>query len=162
MNAPAANPPSPLAEVIARLSALHPAQIDLTLDRIQRLLEQLGHPERKLPPVIHVAGTNGKGSTVAYLRAMLEAAGLRVHVYTSPYLVRANECYRLGRVGGGALVGDDELPAALRALRGGQCRRADHGVRDQDRGGVLPVRATIRPMSCCWRSGSAAGSMPPM
>ncbi|WP_229193015.1 bifunctional folylpolyglutamate synthase/dihydrofolate synthase [Bradyrhizobium brasilense] len=73
------------------------------------LMERLDHPERKLPPVIHVAGTNGKGSTIAYLRAVLEAAGLRVHVFTSPYLVRINECYRLGAVGGGKLVGDDEL-----------------------------------------------------
>ncbi|WP_433995657.1 bifunctional folylpolyglutamate synthase/dihydrofolate synthase [Bradyrhizobium tropiciagri] len=69
------------------------------------LMERLDHPERKLPPVIHVAGTNGKGSTIAYLRAILEAAGLKVHVFTSPYLVRINECYRLG----GRLVGDDEL-----------------------------------------------------
>ena len=60
---------------------------------MQRLLERLDHPERKLPPVIHVAGTNGKGSTIAYLRAILEAAGLRVHAFTSPYLVRINECY---------------------------------------------------------------------
>ncbi|WP_456785554.1 bifunctional folylpolyglutamate synthase/dihydrofolate synthase [Bradyrhizobium sp. USDA 4516] len=73
------------------------------------LMERLDHPERKLPPVIHVAGTNGKGSTIAYLRAILEAAGLRVHVFTSPYLVRINECYRLGAVGGGKLVGDEEL-----------------------------------------------------
>ena len=123
MNAPAASPPSPLAGVIARLSALHPATIDLSLERIQRLLDKLGHPERKLPPVIHVAGTNGKGSTVAYLRAMLEASGLRVHVYTSPYLVRANECYRLGRVGGGTLVGDDELQAALE-----HCEAANAGA----------------------------------
>jgi dihydrofolate synthase/folylpolyglutamate synthase len=57
------------------------------LDRIERLLGQLGHPERKLPPVIHVAGTNGKGSVCAFSRAMLEAQGLRVHVYTSPHLV---------------------------------------------------------------------------
>ncbi len=123
MNAPAANPSSPLAEVIARLSALHPAKIDLSLERIQRLLEKLGHPERKLPPVIHVAGTNGKGSTLAYLRAMLEASGLRVHVYTSPYLVRANECYRLGRVGGGVLVSDGELQAALQ-----RCEAANAGA----------------------------------
>src|SRR5258707_309241 len=78
-----------------------------------RLLERLDHPERKLPPVVHVAGTNGKGSTIAYLRAVLEAAGLRVHVFTSPYLVRLNECFRLGKSGGGALVGDDELRRAL-------------------------------------------------
>jgi dihydrofolate synthase/folylpolyglutamate synthase len=113
VNAPAANPVSPLGEVIARLSALHPVKIDLSLDRMHRVLERLGHPERKLPPVIHVAGTNGKGSTIAYLRAMLEAAGYRVHTFTSPYLVRVNECFRLGRAGGGVLAGDDELKAAL-------------------------------------------------
>lgn len=113
MNAPAANPVSPLGEVIARLSALHPVKIDLSLDRMHRVLERLGHPERKLPPVIHVAGTNGKGSTIAYLRAMLEAADLRVHTFTSPYLVRINECFRLGRAGGGVLVSDAELKAAL-------------------------------------------------
>jgi dihydrofolate synthase/folylpolyglutamate synthase len=108
-----ATPQAPLTEAIARLSALHPKRIDLTLDRIHRLLERLDHPERKLPPVIHVAGTNGKGSTVAYLRAILEAAGLRVHTYTSPYLVRINESFRLGRVGGGRLASDDELCAAF-------------------------------------------------
>ena len=80
---------------------------------MQRLLERLDHPERRLPPVIHVAGTNGKGSTVAYLRAILEASGYRVHAFTSPYLVRLNECYRLGRVGGGVLVDDAELTAAF-------------------------------------------------
>nr|WP_249167948.1 folylpolyglutamate synthase/dihydrofolate synthase family protein [Bradyrhizobium elkanii] len=95
--------------MIARISALHPKRIDLSLDRMRGLMERLDHPERKLPPVIHVAGTNGKGSTIAYLRAILEASGLRVHVFTSPYLVRINECYRLGAVGGGKLVGDDEL-----------------------------------------------------
>ena len=75
---------------------------------MDRLLARLDHPERRLPGVIHVAGTNGKGSTIAYLRAILEAAGLRVHVFTSPYLVRLNECYRLGRPGGGILVDDEE------------------------------------------------------
>lgn len=112
MNAPAAKP-EPLDQLIARLSALHPRQIDLSLDRMHRLLAALDHPERRLPPVIHVAGTNGKGSTVAYLRAILEAAGLRVHVFTSPYLVRLNECFRLGRNGGGVLVDDDELRGTL-------------------------------------------------
>ena len=121
MNPPADKPP-PLGELIARLSSLHPKRIDLSLDRMHRLLEQLDHPERKLPPVIHVAGTNGKGSTIAYLRAILEAAGLRVHVFTSPYLVRLNECFRIGRAGGGALVGDDELCATLE-----HCERANKG-----------------------------------
>jgi dihydrofolate synthase / folylpolyglutamate synthase len=109
---PAANP-EPLGELIARLSALHPERIDLGLDRMHRLLQRLDHPERVLPPVIHVAGTNGKGSTIAYLRAILEAAGLRVHVYTSPHLVRINECFRIGREGGGRLVSDGELRRAL-------------------------------------------------
>ena len=104
----------PLGDVLARLTALHPRRIDLTLERMWRILDRLDHPEHRLPPVIHVAGTNGKGSTVAYLRAMLEAAGLAVHVYTSPHLVRINERFRLGRRGQpGRLVTDDELRAAL-------------------------------------------------
>ena len=70
----------PVDAIVARLAALHPKRIDLSLERIERLLAALGHPERKLPPVIHVAGTNGKGSTVAFMRAILEAAGKRVHV----------------------------------------------------------------------------------
>ena len=71
--------------IVTRLLALHPKLIDLSLDRMWRLLAALGHPERRLPPVIHVAGTNGKGSTIAFMRAILEAAGKRVHVYTSPH-----------------------------------------------------------------------------
>lgn len=122
MNAPAAKRSTPLGDLIARLTTLHPRGIDLGLERMQRLLERLDHPERNLPPVVHVAGTNGKGSTIAYLRAILEAAGVRVHVYTSPSLVRINECYRLGRPGSGALVGDDELRAALE-----DCERANAG-----------------------------------
>src|SRR5512145_129278 len=78
-------------ELLAELKGLHPRLIDLSLGRIEALLARLGHPERRLPPVIHVAGTNGKGSVTAFLKAMLEAAGLRVHVYTSPHLVRFHE-----------------------------------------------------------------------
>src|SRR6266849_6010002 len=99
--------------IVARLTALHPKLIDLSLDRMWRILDALGHPQRRLPPVIHVAGTNGKGSTIAFMRAILEAAGLRVHVYTSPHLVRFNERFRLGAVGEGRLATDSELADAL-------------------------------------------------
>jgi dihydrofolate synthase/folylpolyglutamate synthase len=96
-------------QILARLMALHPKVIDLSLGRIERLLAKLGHPERRLPPVIHVAGTNGKGSTCAFLRAMLEAGGLRVHAYTSPHLVNFHERIRLS----GKLIDEDELAALL-------------------------------------------------
>jgi dihydrofolate synthase/folylpolyglutamate synthase len=106
--------------IVARLMALHPKLIDLTLDRMWRILDALGHPERHLPPVIHVAGTNGKGSTIAFMRAILEASGARVHVYTSPHLVRFNERFRLGSAGAGRLATDGELADAL-----AQCERAN-------------------------------------
>ncbi|WP_448192799.1 bifunctional folylpolyglutamate synthase/dihydrofolate synthase [Azospirillum sp. sgz301742] len=95
--------------VLKRLTALHPKIIDLSLGRIHRLLAALGDPHTRLPPVVHVAGTNGKGSTIAFLRAMLEAAGLRVHVYTSPHLVHFHERVRLA----GTLITDDHLTALL-------------------------------------------------
>jgi dihydrofolate synthase / folylpolyglutamate synthase len=115
--------PVALDAVAARLLALHPKRIDLSLDRIVRLLAALDHPERRLPPLVHVAGTNGKGSTIAFARAILEAAGKRVHVYTSPNLVRLNERFRLGRPGGGGFVEDAELAETLaecEAKNGGQ------------------------------------------
>jgi dihydrofolate synthase / folylpolyglutamate synthase len=95
--------------IVARLHGLHARLIDLSLDRLLALLEKLGNPEQRLPPVIHVAGTNGKGSTCAFLRAMAEAAGQRVHVYTSPHLVRFNERIRVAS----KLVSDEALAAAL-------------------------------------------------
>ena len=95
--------------ILSRLLQLHPKIIDLTLDRMWRLLERLGSPERALPPVIHVAGTNGKGSTIAYLQAIMEAAGLSVHCYTSPHLVRFHERIRLS----GELIAEDDLSAIL-------------------------------------------------
>jgi dihydrofolate synthase/folylpolyglutamate synthase len=113
----------PVDAIVARLTALHPKRIDLSLDRIERLLAALDHPERKLSPVIHVAGTNGKGSTIAFMRAILEAAGKRVHVYSSPHLVRFNERYRLGVAGEGVLVSDSELSATLE-----ECERANAGA----------------------------------
>ncbi len=81
---------------IERLMALHPKGFDLSLDRITRLLEKLGNPQDRLPPVIHIAGTNGKGSAAAFARSLLEASGLRVHVHTSPHLVNWHERYRIG------------------------------------------------------------------
>jgi len=111
---------TPVDSILARLLALHPRRIDLSLDRMLRVLDRLGHPERRVPPVIHVAGTNGKGSTIAFLRAMLEAAGRSVHVYTSPNLVRINERFRLGQADGGLLVSDEELADAL-----AECERAN-------------------------------------
>ncbi|MET0276775.1 MAG: folylpolyglutamate synthase/dihydrofolate synthase family protein [Pseudorhodoplanes sp.] len=113
---------SALDSTLTRLLALHPKLIDLSLDRMWSLLARLEHPERKLPPVIHVAGTNGKGSTIAFMRAILEAAGQDVHVYTSPHLVRFNERFRLAAEGGGKFVGDDELRATLE-----ECERINAG-----------------------------------
>jgi dihydrofolate synthase/folylpolyglutamate synthase len=99
----------PSETVMARLARLHPKLIDLSLGRIERLLGRLGNPERRLPPVLHVAGTNGKGSTCAFARAIAEAAGLATHVYTSPHLVTFHERIRLA----GELVTDAALTAAL-------------------------------------------------
>lgn len=97
-----------LSAALERLSALHPKKIDLSLGRIERLLEALGRPQDRLPPVVHVAGTNGKGSTVAFLRAMAEAAGRTAHVYTSPHLLRFTE-----RI---VVAGREITPAALMTL----------------------------------------------
>ena len=95
--------------VSERLRARHPQRIDLSLERMRLLCAALGDPQDRLPPVIHVAGTNGKGSTVAFIRAIAEAAGLRVHAYTSPHLVRFNERIRLA----GSLIGDAALSDIL-------------------------------------------------
>ncbi|MCR9219505.1 MAG: bifunctional folylpolyglutamate synthase/dihydrofolate synthase [Alphaproteobacteria bacterium] len=95
--------------VLERLMGLHPKLIDLSLDRTVDLLERLGRPQDRLPPVVHVAGTNGKGSTSAFLRAMAEAAGLRVHVYSSPHLVRFAERIRLA----GRIIEEEALTALL-------------------------------------------------
>jgi dihydrofolate synthase / folylpolyglutamate synthase len=104
-------------QVIDELMSLHPKGFDMTLGRMRRLLEVLGNPQDKLPPVIHVAGTNGKGSFTAFTRALLEQAGLAVHVHTSPHLVNWHERYRIGVKGGrGALVDDLVLADALRRV----------------------------------------------
>ncbi|WP_432285846.1 folylpolyglutamate synthase/dihydrofolate synthase family protein [Aminobacter sp. BA135] len=108
---------------IERLLALHPKGFDLSLDRITRLLERLGNPQNHMPPVIHIAGTNGKGSCAAFSRALLEAQGLLVHVHTSPHLVNWHERYRLAAPGGGKLVADDVLADAVRRV--GEANRGE-------------------------------------
>jgi dihydrofolate synthase/folylpolyglutamate synthase len=108
---------------IERLMALHPRGFDLSLDRISRLLERLGNPQDRLPPVIHIAGTNGKGSAAAFSRALLEEEGYAVHVHTSPHLVHWHERYRLGAAGGGRFVPDDVFADAIQRVsdaNGGQ------------------------------------------
>jgi dihydrofolate synthase/folylpolyglutamate synthase len=101
--------PESIDAALQRLARLHPKSIDLSLDRIEALLDRLGRPQGHLPPTIHLAGTNGKGSTAAFLRAIAEASGERVHVYTSPHLVRFNERIRLA----GEIVDDARLKAAF-------------------------------------------------
>lgn len=104
---------TPLDRILKSLQELYPEKIDLSLDRLLRLLGKLGNPQDKTPPVIHVAGTNGKGSTVAYMRAITEAAGYKCHVYTSPHLLTFNERIRLA----GNLVSDQYLIDILREVR---------------------------------------------
>ena len=105
--------------ILDRLMGLHPKVIDLSLDRMERLLAALGNPERSIPPVVHIAGTNGKGSTLAMIRAGLEAGGKRVHAYTSPHLARFHERIRLA----GDLIAEDALAAALE-----ECEVANAGA----------------------------------
>ena len=104
--------------ILARMMALHPKIIDLTLDRVWRLLAALDHPERRLPPVVHVAGTNGKGSTLAMIRAGIEGAGQVAHAYTSPHLARFHERIRVA----GTLISEPDLTAVL-----DECYRANGG-----------------------------------
>ena len=105
--------PETVEQALATLKALHPKKIDLGLGRIERVLKKLGNPQHRLPPTIHIAGTNGKGSTVAYLRAFAEAAGLKPHVYTSPHLVH----FRERIVVGSEEISDDNLVDVLRRVR---------------------------------------------
>jgi dihydrofolate synthase/folylpolyglutamate synthase len=104
--------------LLDRLTGLHPKLIDLTLDRMMRVLDALGRPHEHLPPAVQVAGTNGKGSVVAYMRAALKAAGLKVHVYTSPHLVRFHERIQLD----GETIAESDLAALL-----DECERANGG-----------------------------------
>ncbi len=109
-------------DLLHRFTTLHPRAWDLGLERLARLLNDLGNPHRRLPPVVHVAGTNGKGSTIAFMRAMLEADARSAHVYTSPHLVRFNERIRIGAPGDGQFVSDAALTETL--LR---CERVNAG-----------------------------------
>ena len=104
--------------ILDRLMSLHPKVIDLSLDRMHRLLEALGNPQHRIPPVIHIAGTNGKGSTQAMIRAGLEAGGASVHAYTSPHLARFHERIRVA----GDLIAETDLAAALE-----ECEAANDG-----------------------------------
>ena len=104
--------------VLARLLDLHPKLIDLSLDRMRRLLRDLGDPQDAMPNIVHVAGTNGKGSTIAFLRSCLEAAGKRVNAFTKPHLVRFNERIRIA----GTLIGDEPLISLLE-----ECERVNAG-----------------------------------
>lgn len=121
------SPPSDQCEssaaLLERFLALHPRKIDLSLGRILDLLDKLGKPQDRLPPVVHVAGTNGKGSVIAFMRAMLEAAGKQVHVYTSPHLVCFHERIVLGNADGGAPVSEEELVKAFAV-----CERVNAGA----------------------------------
>ena len=143
--------------MIQRLRANHPVLIDLTTGRVERLLAALGHPERRLPPVIHVAGTNGKGSTVAYLRAIAEAQGLKVHAITSPHLVRFAERVRIA----GQLISDaklDDLTDRVEAANAGE------PISFFEITTVLALaglRRDARPTSAWSRWAWAAGSTPP-
>ena len=102
---------SAIAAILARFVTYHPDRIDLSLDRMHRLLSDLGNPQNDLGPVIHIAGTNGKGSTTAFLDACLSAAGLRVSAYTSPHLVRFAERYKIA----GEIMSDAAHAILIRA-----------------------------------------------
>ena len=117
-------------KIIEELMQLHPKGFDLSLDRISRLLENLGNPQNRMPPVIHVAGTNGKGSVTAFCRALLEAAGLSVHVHTSPHLVNWHERYRIGVAGDkGRYVEDEIFADALRRIETANAAAAIRAVK---------------------------------
>ncbi len=102
--------------MLARLETLHPKEIDLSLGRVRRLAERLGNPQDRLPPIVHVAGTNGKGSVIAFLEAMLQAAGKQVHTFTSPHLMNFHERIRLAGPSGAELISEDVLFDVLKRV----------------------------------------------
>ncbi len=142
--------------ILQRMMTLHPKVIDLTLDRMHRLLERLGHPERAFPPVIHVAGTNGKGSTQAMIRAGLEASGAKVHAYTSPHLARFHERIRIA----GDLIAEDHLTALLDECSAANGTDPITFFEITKRRPIWPLRGCRR-TGCCWRWGWAGDWMQP-
>ncbi len=150
----------PICE-IERLMALHPKGFDLSLDRISRLLERLGNPQDRLPPVIHIAGTNGKGSAAAFSRALLEAAGHSVHVHTSPHLVNWHERYRLGAAGGGRYVADAVLADAISRVAEANRGETITVFEILTAVGLRAVRRASGRRRRSSRSASAAASTPP-
>ena len=141
--------------ILERLLKLHPKAIDLVLDRVLALLDDLGGPQDKLPPVVHIAGTNGKGSTLAFLRAILEAAGYSVHAYTSPHLVNFNERIRLT----GKLIDEAALAEVL-----DHCERVNDGrplpISKSRRQRHFMPSQTCRRTSCFLSAGSVGSSTP--
>ena len=133
------------AKLLAEMKLLHPQLIDLSLGRVERLLGKLGDPHNRLPPVVHIAGTNGKGSVTAYLKAILEAAGARVHVYTSPHLVRFHERIELAGASGKAHANRrGHAGRRADAHAGDQRQRRRHPVRDHHRRGLPRLRRAPR------------------
>jgi dihydrofolate synthase/folylpolyglutamate synthase len=147
-------------QVIDELMGLHPKGFDLSLERIRRLLEVLGNPQHRLPPVIHVAGTNGKGSVTAFCRALLEAQGLSVHVHTSPHLVRWHERYHRRQGWIVKFVMTTSLPACVSGASPTPTAASRSRLRDSTAATFL-LFPSIRQT---WRSSrlvSAAVSTPP-
>lgn len=149
-----------LDDLLASMKQLHPLLIDLSLERVERMLAELGSPHKKLPPVIHIAGTNGKGSTTAFLKAMLEAAGKRVHVYTSPHLVRFNERIALAGPGGAQPIDEDALAALLQRVADVNAGQSITFFEITTAAAFLAFSEFL-PISCCSRSGSADVSTRP-
>ena len=145
------------AAALDRLARLHPKLIDLGLDRSFALLEKLGNPHHHLPPTIHVAGTNGKGSTIAFLRAMAEEGGLKVHVYSSPHLCRFNERIRLA----GRLIDDGGLADLLEDVETANGDMAVTFLKSPRRPQCWHFRG-CQPLYCFWKQGLVARLIRPM
>ena len=143
--------------LLARLLDLHPKKIDLSLDRMHRLLANLGHPEKDLPPVVHIAGTNGKGSTLAFLRAFLEAGGYRINSYTSPHLEFFHERINLGV----APIDEEYLSELLERCEAANAQAPITFFEITTAAAFAPSPKHL-PIFCCLRLAWAAGWMQQM